>query len=263
MDQLQTVTRALAILEILGKHRLLPASSINKHLGYHRSTTYRLLATLKQLGYIRRDEKTGLYSLSTKILTMAASIQDQFDIAGTARPILEALQKKTGETVHLATLNDGEVVYLDKIESTRALRVVMSSRTGQRAPLYCTGIGKVFLAAMSGEELDGFFQTADLTRYTENTRVDRESLLAEIERVRENGYALDREEHEIGVFCVAVPVRGPAGAPIASLSVSLPSVRRSAELEKQLVRDVMAAAAGIGEELSGGRGAGKDPAPGS
>lgn len=262
MDLSQTVARALAILEILGKHRFLSAVNINEYLGYHRSTTYRLLATLKQLGYIRRDEKSGLYSLSAKILALASSIQEQFDLAATARPFLENLQKIHGETVHLATLNNGEVVYVDKIESTRALRVVMSSRTGRRAPLYCTGIGKVFLAAMTDRDLDDFFDTAELVQYTENTLTGRDCLLKEILGVRKKGYALDREEHEIGVFCVAAPVKGPAGALVASLSVSLPSVRRTDELERLLVKDVMAAAAAIRGELSGVPGAETESAPG-
>lgn len=242
MDQAHTVTRALAILEILGKHRLLSAADINRLLGYHRSTTYRLLATLKELRYIRRDEATGLYSLSTKILGLASSIMEHLDIARAARPFMEELQQQTGETVHLAGLDHGEVVYLDKIESTRTLRVAMSSRTGHRAPLHCTGIGKVFLAALEGASLDEYLETAELTRFTGNTITDPDALRRELEEIRCRGFALDREEHEVGVFCVAAPVKGATGEPIASLSVSLPSVRRTPELEKALIRQVRSAA---------------------
>jgi len=254
MDHAHTVERALAILELLGKHKMLTAGQINEYLGYHRSTTYRLLATLKQLHYIQRDKETGLYSLSKKILTLASSILEDLDVAGVAKPFLEELQRKSGETVHLAALDHGEVVYLDKIESTKTLRVVMSSRTGLRAPLYCTGIGKVFLAAKNEQALNAFLDSTELAGHTEHTITDRTTLLAELEKVRTRGYALDREEHEVGVFCVAAPVKGPSGLPIASLSVSLPSVRRTADLEKRLILEVQTTAEAIGSALSGYRG---------
>ena len=251
MDQAQTVARALALLEILGKHRALTATGIIELSGYHRSTTYRLLGTLRQLGYVRRDEKTGIYTLSGKILSLASSVTEQFDIVKTAKPFLQELQAKNGETVHLAALDNGEVVYLDKIESSRALRVVMSSRTGHRAPLYCTGIGKVFLASMRDDEIRLYLESTKLRSFTENTITGTGELMDEIAAIRKGGYALDREEHEVGVFCVAAGIRNPAGEPLASFSVSLPSVRRNQDLERALITDVLDTAASIERLLFG------------
>lgn len=249
MDQAQTVTRAFAVLELLSKHHALSAAGVNKELGYHRSTTYRLLGTLKQLNYIRKDEKTGLYSLSPKILTLASTVTEQRSLTETARPFLEDLQECNRETVHLAILDNDELVYLDKIESSRGLRVVMGSRTGNRAPLYCTGIGKVLLSSLSEKELNHYISLTELKRFTTSTITETDALIAEIDSVKRKGYALDREEHEIGVFCVAAPVKNPHGRTMASLSVSMPSVRRTDELQEQLIIDVLSTAEKISTAL--------------
>jgi DNA-binding IclR family transcriptional regulator len=225
MEPSQSVARAMAILEIIGRHKALTGTKINELLGFHRSTTYRLLGTLRQLKYVRKDEYSGLFVLTPKVLKLASAVTERQDITSAARPFLEQLHEKTQETVHLAILDERELVYLDKLESTRNLRVVMSSQKGLHAPLYCTGIGKVLLAWLDHEDFEDYLGNTPFTRFTEYTLTDAEAIRREAEEIRMQGYASDREEHELGVFCVAAPIRGARGRVAAALSVSLPSVR--------------------------------------
>ncbi|MBI9107459.1 MAG: IclR family transcriptional regulator [Spirochaetales bacterium] len=249
MDTAQTVTRALGLLELLGKHKRLTASQIIEMTDIHRSTTYRLLGTLIQLGYIRKDDASSMYSLSPKILTLASSVQEARDIKDIARPFIDELHKKTLETIHLAVLDNDELVYLDKRESNRNLRVVMNSKTGSHAPLYCTGIGKVLLSGMSDGQLHDYIKTVRFIKYTENTIAGIQELLSEIDEIRQQGYAEDREEHEEGVYCVASPVISSAGETIAAFSVSLPSVRRTEELRLEIIEAVKTASDKISEAV--------------
>jgi len=250
MDTAQTVTRALGLLELLSKHKNLTASQIIEMTDIHRSTSYRLLGTLVQLGYIRKDADSGLYSLSPKILTLASSVKETRDIKEIAKPFIDELHRKTQETLHLAVLDKDELVYLDKRESSRNLRVVMSSKTGSHAPLYCTGIGKVLLSGMSEGEFREYIKTVKFFKYTESTISGIQELLTEIDMIRERGYAEDREEHEDGVFCVAAPVHGPDGNIIAAFSVSLPTVRNSDKFRQEITEAVKTASREISRAVA-------------
>lgn len=237
MDTAQTVARALGILEILSKHPL-TASQIIDQTDMHRSTAYRLLSTLGQLGYIRKEEKSSLYSLSPKILTLASSVKETKDIKEVARPYIDELHRQTGETIHLAVLDNDEIVYLDKRESNRSLRVVMSSRTGAHAPLYCTGIGKAILAGLEAEELHRYLKKIEFKPYTANTITNIQQLLTELEMIQSQGFAEDREEHENGVYCIAKSITDAAGKTIAAFSVSMPSVRKNEDIRFALIQTV-------------------------
>jgi DNA-binding IclR family transcriptional regulator len=245
MDTAQTVAKAMGLLELLSRNSNLTAPRIISETGMHKSTAYRLLGTLTQLGYIRKDGHTGLYSLSPKILSLASAVTETRDITEIARPWLEEIHHKTGEAVHMAVLDKDELVYLDKIESTRSLRVVMSSRPGSHAPLYCTGIGKILLSGMSDHRFREYLKTLKFSEYTENTITDAAALLAEIDKIREQGYAEDNEEHEEGVYCIAAPVKGPDGSITAAFSVSIPSVRKAEALNNRLIDDVKRASENI------------------
>jgi len=249
MDAAQTVSRAMAILETLGEHKALSAARINEILGYHRSTLYRLLSTLQQLKYVRKDPESGFYTLSPRILRLASSVMVQQDIGSVAKPFMEALHEKTQETLHLAVLDDGELIYLGKMESTKNLRVAMNSREGQHGPLYCTGIGKVLLAWMEEDDFSSYVKKTSFVKYTESTLTNGQALQKEREHIRNDGYGLDREEHEEGVFCVAAPIKDYFDRVVAALSVSLPSVRLNDELKEQLITDVKETAQKISKVL--------------
>lgn len=250
MDVAQTVARAMALLELLAKHGKLSAIRMIELLGFHRSTAYRLLGTLQQLGYVRKDEHTGLYSLAPRVLQLSSGVLEQQEVATVARPFLRSLHDKTRETVHLALLEGQTLVYLDKLESTNNLRVVMSSQKGSHAPLYCTGIGKVLLAWSGEDNFRDYVQGTIFKRFTPNTLTEAEALHRALEDIRESGYALDREEHEVGVFCVAAPVRDAFDHVVAALSVSVPSARINDVIQSELTALVMETARDISEAIS-------------
>lgn len=248
MDTAQTVAKAMGLLELLGRDKSLSASQIIEKTELHRSSAYRLLGTLQQLGYVRKNEKNGFYSLSPKILTLAQSVSESRDIKQIAKPWIEDLHTKTEETIHLAILDNDTLVYLDKRESTKNLRVVMSSKTGSHAPLYCTGIGKVLLSGMPERQLMEYLKNTRFIKYTDHTIPGARELLAEIDTIKKQGFAEDKEEHEDGVYCVAAPIFDRDERISAALSISMPLVRRDAAVRKGIINLIKETAGKISEE---------------
>ncbi len=224
-DEVQAVARTLRILEVLAAEGELGLTDLAARVGVHKSTLYRFMCTLCDLGYARRDPDTERFSLRLKIFEIGSSVYARLDLVKLAMPTLGRLSSATQETVHLAILDDGQLVYLSKIESTRSLRVSMQSRVGMTAPAYCTGIGKVLLAWSDTGFLEGYLKHCEFVRYTEHTIPDRLRLAAELQATRNRGWAVDDEEHEYGVRCVAAPVREKDGAVVAALSIAGPTVR--------------------------------------
>ncbi|MDC7125718.1 MAG: IclR family transcriptional regulator [Spirochaetales bacterium] len=249
MDTAQTVAKALGLLELLSKHKELSASQIIEKTEIHRSSAYRLLGTLQQLGYVRKNEHNGVYSLSPKILTLAQSVSESKDIKQIANPFIEELQKTTEETVHLAILDNDTLVYLDKRESTKNLRVAMNSKTGNHAPLYCTGIGKVLLTGMPEHQLMEYLKNTKFVKYTQFTVSGIQELLTELDLIKQQGYAEDKEEHEEGVYCIAAPVYDTDKNVVAAFSVSMPAVRRENVLKKDVIRHIKNTSEKISEAI--------------
>jgi IclR family KDG regulon transcriptional repressor len=221
----KAVVKLMRILESLAQHKELGVTELGAHAGMHKSTAYRILNSLKELGYVRQEAENEKYSLTLKLFEVGATVLGRMEFWEQAHPIMEQLAEQTHETIHLAVLDENRLVYLGKIESTQSLRVSMMSRIGQSAPTYCTGVGKLLLAHLPPEEAESILEREDMRGFTNNTITDRAQLARELESIRQNGYALDNEEHEIGVRCVAAPVTNNEGVVIAALSISMPSVR--------------------------------------
>ena len=247
MDVAQTVARALGLLELLGKHKKLTAGKITELTQINRSTTYRLLATLQQLGYIRKDKEFGFYSLSPKILNLASSVRETRDIKEISSPFLNELHKETQETVHLAVLDVDELIYLEKRESTKSLRVVTISKPGSHAPLYCTAIGKVLLSGMPDDQFRNYIKTVQFRKYTDSTLTGIQELITELDVIKDLAYAEDREEHEEGVYCIAAPIKDPTGKTIAAFSISMPTVRCTPERKAELIERIVQ----VSQKISG------------
>jgi IclR family KDG regulon transcriptional repressor len=225
LEPVKAVNKTICLLEALAQEKELGVTDLAERAGMHKSTVYRFLSSLKELGYVRQNAANERYSLTLKLFELGSSVLGRMELWEQAHPILEQLAEQTHETIHLAVLDDGSLVYLGKIESTQALRVSMSSRIGQSAPTYCTGVGKLLLAYAPPEQVERILKREGLRRFTDHTITDRSLLAKELESIRQNGFAIDDEEHEVGVRCVAAPVRNRHGATIAALSISLPSVR--------------------------------------
>jgi DNA-binding IclR family transcriptional regulator len=245
---IQSVDRAVAIIKyIASKRNAAPLTDISAGVGLSNSTAHGLLAALKRGGLVEQDDDTRKYSLGIGVFELGQAVYRQMDIHNIALPYLRQLVEKYRETCQLAILSEGEIVYIEKVESPRSIRMISS--VGARHPAHCTGLGKVLLAGLSDRELSDFLKRKPLARYTTKTITDPEKLRKEIEGVRRNGYSLDREEIEDGLRCVAAPIRNDKGHTVAALSISMPANRLRPEDLPHIIADIKGAAGEISRKL--------------
>ncbi len=245
-----SVAKAFAILEYLAAAEVSKELGvISKALGMNKSTVYRFLSTLSYLGYIDQDQDTGRYALGSKVVWLASSYLDSLDFRVLARPFLEKLVADTRETVHLAILDDFEVVYIDKVDGLQPVK--MTSRVGNRMPAHSTGLGKALLASLDEDEWPVFVAKKGLKKYTPNTIGDPDSLYAHLRGIRAHGYSIDDSENEDGIRCVAVPVQDYTGKTIAAISVSGWSLTMTPERDEQMATLARETAQALTERLGG------------
>jgi DNA-binding IclR family transcriptional regulator len=221
---IRVLDRAFQILALLsdGKHRTL--QELSSGIDLNASSTFRQLATLTNYRYVQRDEATNKYTLGLACLELARSYSEGNDLRRVAIPELEQLRNETRETVHLAILDQMEVVYIEKLQGLYPIGL-MGSRMGGRAPAYCTGVGKVLLAYESSLVIKDYFLSHKLQSYTDKTISSLDDLVSELASIHTRGYALDHEEHELEVCCVAAPIFDMKRNVIAALSISGPADR--------------------------------------
>jgi len=246
--QVQVLDRALAILDILSAEGPdLSLGEISDKLELHKSTAHRLTMVLERHKLIERNSGSGRYRLGLKLFELGTRAISHLDLRERARPVLDRLVLETSETVHLGILEDTEVLYLDKVEPARSVR--MSSSVGRRNPAYCTAMGKATLAHLPDAQVEEIVRKHGLKAMTANTITSFLDLKTELKAVRERGYAVDDEEIEEGVRCVGCVVRNFSGAPVGAISVSGPAFRVTKEKVKSLARAVMASASILSAEL--------------
>ncbi len=244
----QVVDRVVDILETflwLGPE--LGVSEISRALDLKKATTHRLLASLRRRNMVAQDPVTRRYRLGGKLWELGSVATSQVDWAARVKPFLEQLTAETGETSHLAVLSDGQVLYVEKVESSRSLR--MPSQVGRRLPFHCTGVGKALVAYLPDEVLDGLIARRGLARFTPHTIIDQRRLHEELARTRERGYALDSEEIEEGLVCIAAPVRDHTAHVVAAISIAGPSSRLRVDDAARHAPFVMKAANAISSAL--------------
>lgn len=249
LEPLKALDNALVVLEALARTRegVLGVTELAKLTGLNKTTVSRILLTLMQRGYVDQDPASTKYRLTLKLFELGSLCLERTDLVKEARPVLERLAQLSGEVVHLAVLDQGEAVYIDKVETEHAVR--MYSRIGRRSPLHCTGVGKVLLAFAGPAEFERLVRERGLRRYTENTITDPEILAKHLAEIRQNEVAFDNEEHEQGIRCVAAPVRDHRAVTVAAISVAGPSLRLTPERQQQLVAPVKEAALEISRRL--------------
>lgn len=240
--------RALAILEVLSAEGPdLSLGKISDKLELHKSTAHRLIMVLERHKLIERNSLNGRYRLGLKLFELGTKAVSKLDLRERARPFLERLVLETSETVHLCILDDSEVVYLDKVEPTRSVR--MATSVGRRNPAHCTAVGKAIMAYLSDAQVEVIVRKQGLRAMTANTITSFLELKKELSAIRERGYAIDNEEIEEGVRCVGCVVRNFSGEPLAAISVSAPAFRLTKEKVKGLSQPVVAAANALSMEL--------------
>jgi DNA-binding IclR family transcriptional regulator len=213
------VERAVSILEILANSkRGLSLAQVSRELKLPKSSAHCLLLTLERLGYLRRSDETHRYTFGLKLFALANITLMRIDLRAQAAPLLSALMQKLRMTLHLAILERGEAVLIEKLEPPNLHK--LATWIGKRMDVHCTGVGKALIAHLPQEELDHLVRERGLPRHNENTIVSIQKLGEQLAQVRRIGYALDNEEDEIGLRCVACPVLDQNGKPIAAISVA-------------------------------------------
>lgn len=243
-----SVIKSFAIIEFLAQARSAKELGIiSKELGMDKSTVYRFLTTLSQLGYVFSEPVTGRYSLGPKFVSLASQFLENLDIRNLSQPHLQQLAEETGETVHLAVLDNFEVVYIDKIEGRQP--VEMRSTVGNRMPAHSTGLGKALLASMDSQDWHAYVDAIGLRAYTRNTITKPDSFYQEMQKILHCGYAIDNCENEEGMRCLAAPIRKPSGKTVAALSVSGWSVSMTSERDELLAPLLLETAKSISAKL--------------
>ncbi|MBN2441759.1 MAG: IclR family transcriptional regulator [Spirochaetales bacterium] len=201
--KVQTLDRTFNILELLSKQQKgLSLTDISKSINLHKSTVYRLLSALMSRGYI--EKRNSRYRLGLEFVELCSLYINSLELKTEAEPILRELSRLTTQTVFLATMQEQEVIYIDKVEKFNSLRKY--SIIGQRRPLYCTSLGKVFLMGMSNDEIKDYLSKKEIISFTQNTIEDMPSLIENINLSRKRGWTFDDEEYETNVQCVGAPI---------------------------------------------------------
>jgi len=240
--------RALALLEMLSE--VGPDVSlvqISRLLKLHKSTAHRLTVVLERHHIVEKNSANGTYRLGLKLFELGTRAISQLNLRERARPFLERAVLETGETVHLCVYDDGEVVYVDKVEPARSVR--LASSVGRRNPAYCTAVGKAILAYLPESQVEAAVRKHGFHQLTRHTIGNMLELKAELQQVRRLGYAVDREENEEGVCCVGAPVWGAAQQLVAAMSISGPAFRLSPDKIPVVATCVIGVANALSKEL--------------
>jgi len=244
----QSVDRALIILERLARSGEAGVTEIANEIGVHKSTAFRLVATLEAHRLVEQTEERGKYRLGVGLLRLAGATTARLDLVQEARPVCRQLASDTGETVNIAVLSESSALYLDQVAGSSALQP--HNWVGQHIPLHATSNGKVLLSGLSRQQCDAVL--SKLSAYTPVTITTKSKLRAELDQVREQGYALAVDELEVGLTAVAAPIRNAHGDVVASMSVSGPTFRISDDRVDDVIGKVVEAAEEVSHRLGWG-----------
>jgi len=251
-DGATTVAKALEVLDLIADiGRPVRFAELQDHSELPKGTLYRFLQTLTKQGLLTYDPDRKVYFLGMRLVRLAHAAWKQSSLAPVAQPHLDALAGLVRETIHLAQLDGGHVLYVDKLYPSRP--VEMFSSAGKVGPAYCTGVGKAMLAYLAEEQLERAIAQQSFYRFTDRTITTRSALLAELAAIRKRGFAVDDEEHERGIICVAVPILTDLGHLLGGLSITtLRGQKDFDELEK-LVPTMQTTAARIAADTENWR----------
>lgn len=244
-NPVQSAERIFQVMEMLAENGEMGLMEISAALDLHKSTVHRLLMSLVYMGYAKQDETTQKYMLSYKIVNMAGKILDRMDILQVAKPYLERLSDLSGEAVHLVQREGNHILYIYKIEA-KVGTIRMVSHVGMIHPMYCSGVGKAIMATLPECEVKQIWNESVIEKKTDKTVTDYDEMQKLLEEVRKNGYALDDEENEKGVRCIAACLHGYQNEVKYAFSISGPTSRMTRERVMELAVDVKK----VQEELS-------------
>ncbi len=223
-NPIQVADRLFHTLELLVDNGSMGLMEISQRLGINKSTVHRVLNSLIYMGYAKQNEADGKYEPTFKVVDMANKIMSKVDVVQIVRPYLRRLMEATGETVHFVERDGLDAVYIDKVESLNN-GIQMVSRIGSRVPLYCSGVGKAMVAQMNEWEAKEIWEGSRIARLTPYTITDYRAFKKELDGIRQRGYALDNEENETGVRCIACSLKDQMGRARYAFSISAPVSR--------------------------------------
>jgi DNA-binding IclR family transcriptional regulator len=245
--KVQALDRAFAVLDLLGESDTPQGlAQVATSLQLHKSTAHRFLMVLEKHRMVERTAG-GKFRLGLKLFDLGNRAIEQYDLRERAQPHLRRLVAETEETAHLCILEGAHVIYIDKIEPARSVRMI--TRIGASNPVHCTSVGKAMLAFLPEERLNDILGRLRFERYTNHTISTVEALRAEIEKTRRRGYAVDDEEFEEGLRCIAVPVLDAQRLPVAAVSVSGPSFRVTAQKLPSIANHLLQCVRGISTDM--------------
>lgn len=219
-SSIQSIDRAFSIIEALSNNpRGLSLTELSKEVSLHKTTTLRILSALINNGYVSKNDELKKYILTLKCFEVGSAIVTSTNVLSVAEPYLAQLSELSGEVIHLALRDNNDIVFVYKEDSTDNF-VRMGSRIGLRSPMYCTGVGKAILASLSNNEILKVWRSTNIIRYTENTITSFDAFMDDVQLTRSRGYAIDNEEQEIGVRCIAAAIIDYTGNPVAAVCIS-------------------------------------------
>lgn len=248
----QSLTRALTLLERLSESpKGLQLTDLSYQLGMPAATVHRLLTTFEELNFVEQDSEQGLWFVGLKTFTVGNAFLNRRNYVAIARPHMHSLVEQCGETVNLGVIDDGEVVFISQVESQEVMRMIV--KLGSRSPIHASGVGKAMLANMPQQRVSKILERRGLARYTDHS-IDNPALLRdELEQIRQQGYALDDEEHAVGLRCVAAAIFDENGQALAAISLSGPKARMVDDRLGELGQAIKQTADEISQALGGNR----------
>lgn len=246
--RIQAVERVGAILDAFSpENPEMGVTEVAERTGLHKSTAHRFLVNLEAVGLLERDARSQRYRLGLRMFEMGGIVLEQMSLWDEALPFLEGLVRDSGETGHLAVLERGEAIYIEKVEARRALRI--PSAMGRGYPAHATSLGKVLLSDLPIAEVREILGTHGMASYTRTTTTDVELLLEELVVVSARGFAIDDEEYDEGLRCIGAPIRDHTGRVVAAIGIGGPVTRVTAARVDDLARLVIDAADGLSRRL--------------
>lgn len=236
LDQVASIGRPVRFSELLETSR------------FPKATLYRIVQTLTNQGMLAFDPDRGTYAPGVRLVRLAHAAWRSASLAPIAASHIDVLSAEVGETVHLAQLDHAQVVYVDKRNA--ADPVPMYSQSGKVGPAYCTGVGKAMMAFLPEDELANVLAQQSYHRFTPTTHTSAESLRGELADIRANGYGFDREEHEPGIICVALPILTETNRVLGALSVTSTTTRTNLAGLERLASRIRLTADAIGKDAS-------------
>lgn len=244
-NPVQSAERIFQVMEMLADHGEMGLMELSTALNLHKSTVHRLLMSLIYMGYAKQDEVSQKYMLSYKVVNMASKVLERTDVLQIAKPFMERLSDLSGEAVHLVQREGNNILYIYKIEA-KVGTIRMVSHVGMVHPMYCSGVGKAIMATLPEKEVRKIWNESTIEKKTDRTITDYAKMLEVLEEVKRNAYALDDEENENGVRCIAACLYGHQKEVKYAFSISGPTSRMTKERVKELAVDVRK----VQEELS-------------